>query len=481
MLNKADYFKNIFNTVRNSILILDENLRVLLANRSFFSTFNVDSRETVGSLLYDLGNKQWNIPALRVLLEDILPKNTTVDNFEIEHDFESIGHKTMLLNACKIIEENNDHPIILLAIEDITEHKRLEDLVIESEKRYRRVFETASDAILLLEKREGHIVQANPAVEKLLGYLENDYKGKKLQDIGVSIDTSDFPAIMQNLNKEGAIYYNDISVETKSGQQIYADIYMVDRAELAQCNIRDTTKRKMTDESLRDSTAKLHTVNKELESFIYSAAHDLRTPLRAISGFTDILLKRYTGQLDEKGKDYLQKIWKGTERMSSVIEDLLRLSDVSRQEVHRRWVNLSEVALSIVSRLHEAAPGRKVEVKIQQNLEVQADPGLMEISLLNLIGNAWKFTSKTRDAYIEFGTIEKDGKLVYFVKDNGAGFEQRYVDRMFQPFHRLHTASEFDGTGIGLAIVERIIQRHGGKIWAEGKVGKGATISFTLA
>jgi light-regulated signal transduction histidine kinase (bacteriophytochrome) len=139
------------------------------------------------------------------------------------------------------------------------------------------------------------------------------------------------------------------------------------------------------------------------------------------------------------------------------------------------------MASSIFVRLREAATGRRVEVIIQESLMAYADPGLMEIDISNLIGNAWKFTSKNGNARIEFGTIKQDGKTVYFIKDNGAGFEQKYVDRMFQPFHRLHSASEFDGTGIGLAIVERIIQRHGGDIWAEGEVGKGATIHFMIA
>jgi PAS domain S-box-containing protein len=253
MIIDDDYFKNIFNTVHEGILILDENLRVLSANRSFFKIFKVDSANTIGSLLYDLGNGQWNIPNLRLLLEDILPKNDTVDDYEIEHNFESIGQKTMLLNACKIVEKENDLPIILLAIEDITERKRLEDALTESEERYRRIFETASDGIVLLEKREGNIINANPAAEKMLGYSEEEYIGKKLQDIGVSLDMSDFPALMQTLNKSGIINYDDVPVKSKSGQYIDTDIYMVDRAKLVQCNIRDVTERNRDEEKLRKS------------------------------------------------------------------------------------------------------------------------------------------------------------------------------------------------------------------------------------
>ena len=334
---------------------------------------------------------------------------------------------------------------------------------------------------MLLEKREGHITHANQAVEKLLGYPEEEYIGKKLRDIGVSIDMSDFPAIIRNLDKHGIMHYDDVQVMTKSGESIDTDIYMVDRATLIQCNIRDITKHKKSSEALRSRTEELETVNKELGAFIYSAAHDLRAPLRSIRGFADIVVKRYGGQIDEKGNDYLLNIRKGTERMSNVIDDLLNLSNVSRQVVQRKSVDLSEMASSIFVRLREAATGRRVEVIIQESLMAYADPGLMEIDISNLIGNAWKFTSKNGNARIEFGTIEQDGKTVYFIKDNGAGFEQKYVDRMFQPFHRLHSASEFDGTGIGLAIVERIIQRHGGDIWAEGEVGKGATIHFMIA
>ena len=261
-------------------------------------------------------------------------------------------------------------------------------MLTDSEERSRRLFETASDGIVLLEKREGHITHANQAVEKLLGYPEEEYIGKKLRDIGVSIDMSDFPAIIRNLDKHGIMHYDDVQVMTKSGESIDTDIYMVDRATLIQCNIRDITKHKKSSEALRSRTVELETVNKELGAFIYSAAHDLRAPLRSIRGFADIVVKRYGGQIDEKGNDYLLNIRKGTERMSNVIDDLLNLSNVSRQVVQRKSVDLSEMASSIFVRLREAATGRRVEVIIQESLMAYADPGLMEIAISNLIGNA---------------------------------------------------------------------------------------------
>jgi PAS domain S-box-containing protein len=239
-----EFAESVINTVREPLIALDQDLRVVKASRSFYVCFKVKPEETVGQLIYNLGNRQWDIPKLRDLLETILPQKTTFDNYEVEHDFAAIGRRVMLLNARQIRRGQGKERIILLAIEDITERKRLEDLLSESEERYRRLFETASDGIVLLEKSEGHIVHANPAAEKMLGYSKEEYVGKKLQDIGISLDMSDFPAIMQSLNSSGILNYDDVSVKTRSGQDIYADIYMVDRAKLAQCNIRDVTERK---------------------------------------------------------------------------------------------------------------------------------------------------------------------------------------------------------------------------------------------
>jgi PAS domain S-box-containing protein len=233
---------------------------VVTASRSFYEFFKVKPDETEGQLIYNLGNDQWDIPKLRELLETILPQKTTFDNYEVEHDFVTIGKRVMLLNARQIKRALGKEHIILLAIEDITELKQLESLLIDSEEQYRRLFETASDGIILLEKREGKITQANPATEKLLGYTEKESIGNKLQNIGVVLDTSDFQTTMRNLNKSGIINYRNVKVETKSGQHIDTEIYLVDRAKLVQCNIRDVTGRKQTQEALRESEKKYRLV-----------------------------------------------------------------------------------------------------------------------------------------------------------------------------------------------------------------------------
>ena len=239
--------------------------------------------------------------------------------------------------------------------------------------------------------------------------------------------------------------------------------------------IRDAQKK--AEEALKQSNAELANVNKELESFVYSASHDLHAPLRHISAFADLAAKQYGELLDEKGKSYLVRICNSASKMTGIIDDLLRLSRVSRQEIRSETVDLSKMVSKIIAELREADAGRNVEAVIQEGLLVHADRRLMEVAFSNLVGNAWKYTSKTGKARIEFGVSEEN---VYYLRDNGAGFDQKLADRMFLPFHRLHTTAEFEGTGVGLAIVERVISRHGGKIWAEGEVGKGATVYIKL-
>lgn len=218
----------------------------------------------------------------------------------------------------------------------------------------------------------------------------------------------------------------------------------------------------------------------ELGAFIYSVSHDLRAPLRSICGFGKFLLEDQAGKLDEQGKDYLKRMNLSAVRMSELIEDLLSLSRISRQEIERTKLDLSKIASLIVSDLRATDPSRSIEVNIAKGLSAYGDESLITIVLTNLLGNAWKFTSKTAIARIEFGTLLKDGKSIYYIRDNGAGFDQRHREKMFLPFHRLHSEEEFEGMGIGLAIVKRVIHRHGGDIWAEGTTGKGATVYFRL-
>ncbi|MHB8138726.1 MAG: sensor domain-containing protein [Smithellaceae bacterium] len=272
----SEYAENIINTVREPLIILDQDLRVVTASRSFYEFFKVKPDETEGQLIYNLGNDQWDIPTLRELLETILPQKTTFDNYEVEHDFATIGKRIMLLNARQIKRALGKERIILLAIEDITERKQLESLLVATEEQYRRLFETASDGIVLLEKSEGKITQTNPATEKLLGYSEKESVGKKLQDIGVLLDENDFRTTMQNLNKSGILNYRDVKVETKYGQNVDTEIYLVDRAKLVQCNIRDITEHKKAENALWESEEKYRWVLNNITDLIAVMDMNLR-------------------------------------------------------------------------------------------------------------------------------------------------------------------------------------------------------------
>jgi light-regulated signal transduction histidine kinase (bacteriophytochrome) len=242
---------------------------------------------------------------------------------------------------------------------------------------------------------------------------------------------------------------------------------------------------------LENANRELEGANRELEAFSYSVSHDLRAPLRSIEGFSQILLEDYSEVLDEDGEDYLGRVRAASQHMDTLIDDLLDLSRVSRGPLRRETVDLSALATGIIDELRRSEPEREVEFVTEEDILAFADANLLTVALENLLSNAWKFTSKNARATIEFGCIPKreadEGRGVrspaqttYFVRDDGVGFEQAYADKLFGAFQRLHAAEEFEGTGIGLATVARIVRRHGGRVWAEGRVGEGATFFFTL-
>lgn len=256
--------------------------------------------------------------------------------------------------------------------------------------------------------------------------------------------------------------------------------------------VREIEKRKRTEETIQtlnaeleqrvqDRTAQLEASNRELESFSYSVSHDLRSPLRSIDGFSQALLEEYGEKLDETGQGYLQRVRKATQKMGFLIDDMLKLLKVIRAELKPESIGLSTIVKDIAERFQKNNPERIVEVSVQEGIMVEGDPTLLKIAIENLLDNAWKFTGHISPPRIEFGSLDKNGGICYFVKDNGVGFDMTYGDKLFRAFQRLHTTEEFAGTGIGLAMVQKIIARHGGRIWAEGEVGKGATFYFTLS
>jgi signal transduction histidine kinase len=252
---------------------------------------------------------------------------------------------------------------------------------------------------------------------------------------------------------------------------------------LSQIQARDAALQQAHDEleqRVVQRTRELSATNKELEAFAYSVSHDLRTPLRSIDGFSQALLEDYADKLDSTAQEHLQRVRRAAQRMAGLIDDMLNLSRVTRCELHREKLDLSAMARLIAAELQEAEPSRRVEFVIEDGLTTVGDPQLLRGAIENLLRNSWKYTSGHATARIEFGRSEEEGKHSFIVRDDGAGFDPRYADRLFGAFQRLHTAKEFPGTGVGLATVQRIIHRHGGEIWAQGAVEKGATFYFTL-
>ncbi len=376
-------------------------------------------------------------------------------------------------------------PWSIAIIRDITERKQAEALL----RLAASVFDSAAEGIMITG-RDDKVISVNPAFTEITGYSAHEVIGKSPWMFQSSEHPRTFYTRMWSSIAETGRWNGEIRDRRKNGEICWLLLSIKairnERGEVIQhCAIfADITQRKAAEAALMQLNAELEDRiaqrTAELESFSYSVSHDLRAPLRAITGFSAIVLDKNEAILDAESVDCLRRIWAGAERMALLIDDLLNLSRVSRQEMHRCDIDLSDLAGKVIGALKQSDSGRDVRAVVAAGMTANADPGLARILLENLLGNAWKFTSRTGEARIEVGRCEGSAEAVYFVRDNGAGFDMQYVHKLFQAFQRLHTDSDFEGSGIGLSIVQRIVARHGGKAWAEGRKGEGATFYFSF-
>jgi PAS domain S-box-containing protein len=388
-------------------------------------------------------------------------------------------------------------------VSDITQRIHIETSLQESEARLKKAQEVAHIGSWELDLHT-RTIWGSPEAYRIYGLeltAEQALPLDQIQKMVLPQDRAKLDRALQNLLTFGneIPYHVEYDIQ-HSGESTPRTIQSIAELVYDEQNqpvkvsgtIQDITERKKIEEEVlhlndeleqrvRERTSQLEIANRDLESFAYSVSHDLRAPLRSLIGFSQVLLEDYASDLDETGRDYLQRIKNSSQHMSHLIDDILKLSRVSRSEMKVETIDLSILAYTIASELRTSQPDRQIRFDIAPNLFTRADGSLIRIALTNLFNNAWKFTSKKEHAAVAFGSELLDGQTVYFVRDNGAGFNMNYADKLFVPFQRLHTISEFEGTGIGLAIVQRIVQRHSGSIWAEANVDQGATFYFTLA
>jgi PAS domain S-box-containing protein len=377
-----------------------------------------------------------------------------------------------------------DNSALLAANEELRHTSERLQCLIESAKEY---------AILMLDT-QGYIRTWNAGAQRLKGYSAEQIIGKHF-----SVFYSEEDRIQRKPERALQVAIRDGQYEEDGwriradGSRFLANVVIAPIRDqkgtlLGFSKItRDLTDRKRVEEkilalnhSLQLQNIQLETANKELEAFSYSVSHDLRAPLRSIDGFSKAVLEDYTDKLDSTGQDYLQRVRNSSQRMGQLIDDMLNLSRVSRGSLLYETTDLSQIAREVIGECQVTSKDRVVRVEVADNLIAEADPRLMRIVLTNLLGNAWKFTSKTAQAVIEFGGAASNGDIEYFVRDNGAGFDMAYVGKLFGAFQRLHSDKDFPGTGIGLATIQRIVHRHGGQVRAESKPGEGATFYFSL-
>jgi PAS domain S-box-containing protein len=496
----GEKFRDLFDNAVEGIFQTSPEGGLISVNRAFAGIFGYDSPHDVVVAVKDIGSQMYVNSEDRQRSTDILRERRFLTNFECPMRRRDGTIFWASINS-RLSEFKGEDPCFEGFIMDITERKLAEEALREKERGLATLIANLPGFVYrCANDRDWTMVFISDGCDAVTGYSPDDFlRNRKLayndivhpdyrerlwlewQDLLSRRETFEetYP-IIDSDGRTRWVWERGRGIFSDDGRLLYLEGF-----------ITDITARKEAEEEIKrlnaelesrvhERTAQLEAANRELEAFAYSVSHDLRAPLRAMEGFSSTLAVDYGGQMDEQGRHYLERIRAASVRMGQLISDLLNLSRISRQELTRKAVDLTAMAEGVAQELRSQSPDRHVRFIIAPNLTVRGDARLLRIALENLMSNAWKFTAKKDDAIIEVSSEVKNGETVYSIKDNGVGFDMAYASKLFAPFQRLHGINEFPGTGVGLATVQRIIHRHGGRIWAEAKEGEGATFSFTL-
>jgi PAS domain S-box-containing protein len=486
--------RTVTDNARVGLVMVDRERRYTFANSTYAEILGLQSANIIGQRVADV--------LAPLYADQICPRlDRAFDGERVTYELHRQTSEGTCHYAVKYEPTKFDGQVslVVVVITDITERKQAEAVMRESEHRLRNILDTMFVFVGLIDL-DGRIVEVNQAPLEAASLKREDVLGRTVAE---SYWFSHSPTLQTQVSQAlgrvatGEISREDYSIRIAGGEQITIDTTFAPLRDASGRVMQivgsavDITKRKYAEEQVQllntelekrvvERTAQLKSANEELEAFSYSISHDLRAPLRAVNGFAGIVLEDFGSQLSEEGRDYLQRIRKGGQRMGDLIDDLLAFSRLSRQSMNRHQMDTGKLTQEVLVELKPLMEGRQIEIKAGNLPACAGDRALLRQVWINLISNAIKYTQGRDLAIIEIGCSRNKGEDVFFVRDNGAGFDMKYVNKLFGVFQRLHRADEFEGTGVGLAIVQRIVHRHGGRIWAEAEVDRGATFHFTL-